>query len=107
MHDVTDGTATTIAIGEAVPEWCRHTWWWSFNGSTATAAIPLNYYRKPDDIVEPSGDWLNNYGFNSRHPGGANLAMMDGSVQFVSETIDLTVYRALGSIQGGEVVGEF
>jgi prepilin-type N-terminal cleavage/methylation domain-containing protein/prepilin-type processing-associated H-X9-DG protein len=39
----------------------------------------------------------------SRHPGGVNVAKIDGSVQFVSNTTALTVWQAMGSSQGGEV----
>ncbi|MGM0485481.1 MAG: DUF1559 domain-containing protein [Planctomycetota bacterium] len=40
----------------------------------------------------------------SYHPGVVNACLMDGSVGSVSETIDLSVWRALGTRQGGEVV---
>jgi prepilin-type N-terminal cleavage/methylation domain-containing protein/prepilin-type processing-associated H-X9-DG protein len=40
----------------------------------------------------------------SRHPGGVNVSFIDGSVHFVSDTIDLDTWRALGSRDGGEVV---
>ena len=40
----------------------------------------------------------------SRHPGGVNLLNADGSARFVKETIDPTVWRALGTISGREVV---
>ena len=43
----------------------------------------------------------------SRHPGGANLLLCDGSVRFISETVDLGTWHALGSRNGGEVLGEF
>jgi prepilin-type processing-associated H-X9-DG protein len=45
--------------------------------------------------------------FGSYHTGGATFALGDGSVRFVSETIDLGTYRGLGSRSGGEVPGEF
>ena len=40
----------------------------------------------------------------SRHPGGANVALADGSVRFVKDTINLAGWRALGTRNGGEVV---
>jgi prepilin-type processing-associated H-X9-DG protein len=43
---------------------------------------------------------------SSRHPGGANMTCADGSVHFVSESIDLLVWRAVGSRNGEDVVGE-
>ncbi len=42
---------------------------------------------------------------SSRHPGGANVSCADASVHFVSETIDLLVWRALGSRNGEDIVG--
>ncbi|MCL2120097.1 MAG: DUF1559 domain-containing protein [Planctomycetaceae bacterium] len=38
----------------------------------------------------------------SNHTGGVNAALGDGSVTFVSETIDLATWRAAGSSKGGE-----
>jgi prepilin-type processing-associated H-X9-DG protein len=39
----------------------------------------------------------------SRHAGGVNVAFGDGGVRFVQNTIDLNLWRALGSRDGGEV----
>jgi prepilin-type N-terminal cleavage/methylation domain-containing protein/prepilin-type processing-associated H-X9-DG protein len=44
---------------------------------------------------------------SSRHPGGVNMLLSDGSVRFVSETIELATWRALGTRDGGEVIGEY
>ncbi len=44
-----------------------------------------------------------NSNFRSAHTGGGHFLMADGSVQFISENIDLALYRALSSTQGGEV----
>lgn len=41
----------------------------------------------------------------SYHPGGVNIGLLDGSVRFVSETIDLSAWRAAGTRAGGEVTG--
>lgn len=42
---------------------------------------------------------------SSRHPGGVNLMMADGSVRFIKETIEPRVWRSLGTAAGREVVG--
>ena len=39
---------------------------------------------------------------SSRHPEGVNVAMVDGSVQFVTSSVDLATWRALGTRDGGE-----
>jgi prepilin-type N-terminal cleavage/methylation domain-containing protein/prepilin-type processing-associated H-X9-DG protein len=47
------------------------------------------------------------YAARSMHPGGANVTLADGSVRFISQTINLPTWQALGSIAGGEVVSGF
>jgi prepilin-type N-terminal cleavage/methylation domain-containing protein/prepilin-type processing-associated H-X9-DG protein len=42
---------------------------------------------------------------NSGHTGGVNLVLCDGSVRFVSNSISLATWRAVGTRNGGEVVG--
>ena len=39
---------------------------------------------------------------SSRHIGGAYTLMADGSVQFVTQSVDLTIWRAVGSRAGNE-----
>jgi prepilin-type N-terminal cleavage/methylation domain-containing protein/prepilin-type processing-associated H-X9-DG protein len=41
---------------------------------------------------------------NSRHPGGVNLCLADGSVRFVKSTVNLVPWQALGTRNGGEVI---
>jgi prepilin-type processing-associated H-X9-DG protein len=41
---------------------------------------------------------------SSRHPGGVNLLLGDGSVRFVKDTIALPTWRALGTRVGGEAI---
>ncbi|MGL4419916.1 MAG: DUF1559 domain-containing protein [Gemmataceae bacterium] len=43
----------------------------------------------------------------SMHPNGVNVGMCDGSVRFVNYNIPLVTWRALGSKDGGEVIGDF
>ncbi|MDY3554883.1 DUF1559 domain-containing protein [Gemmata sp. JC717] len=99
---VTDGTSNTLLVGESLPE---HTHWlaWAYaNSAAATCAIPLNVQYPADD--DYSWKWEYSTTFRSKHPGGGNFALADGSVRFVANSIDLTTYRALATIRGGEVV---
>ena len=40
----------------------------------------------------------------SYHPGGVNSLFCDGSVRYIKDTIDPTTWRALSTMNGGEVV---
>jgi prepilin-type N-terminal cleavage/methylation domain-containing protein/prepilin-type processing-associated H-X9-DG protein len=44
------------------------------------------------------------YGLSSRHPGGANVLMCDGSVKSLKDSTNIVTIWALGSRAGGEVV---
>ena len=41
---------------------------------------------------------------SSRHPGGVNVLFGDGNVTFISESVDLNVWRAYGTRNGGETI---
>lgn len=43
----------------------------------------------------------------SHHPGIVQVALMDGSCRTISENIDLSIWRGLGTRAGSEVLGEF
>jgi len=107
IRDIRDGTVHTFALGEAVPKWCNWSAWYWWNGSTATCAIPLNYEVAGTSPRNNAGDWQNNYSFMSRHSGGANFGMCDGSVRFISEEIDTATYLGLATIDGKEILGEY
>ena len=42
-------------------------------------------------------------GFQSHHPGGSVFVMADASVRFITESIEMKVYNALGSRAGRDV----
>jgi prepilin-type processing-associated H-X9-DG protein len=45
--------------------------------------------------------------YGSRHTGGMNAAVADGSVRFVRSTVTGPVWQAAGTRAGGEVPGEW
>lgn len=44
---------------------------------------------------------------SSRHTGGVNVTLADGSTRFVSDNVDENIWSALGTISGGETIGEY
>jgi prepilin-type N-terminal cleavage/methylation domain-containing protein/prepilin-type processing-associated H-X9-DG protein len=102
---IKDGTSNTFMIGEDIPSLNVHCDWPFFNHATGTCAIPLNYGVPPNSDASGSTDWPNLYSFRSNHNGasGANFAMADGSVAWINNNINLTLYRALSTYNTGEV----
>jgi prepilin-type N-terminal cleavage/methylation domain-containing protein/prepilin-type processing-associated H-X9-DG protein len=43
----------------------------------------------------------------SHHPGGVNFLLADGSVRFLTNTVNAAAYTSLGTRAGGEVVGNY
>jgi prepilin-type N-terminal cleavage/methylation domain-containing protein/prepilin-type processing-associated H-X9-DG protein len=120
MADVRDGTSNTLFFGErshtdpVFDGWAggageqligNYGWWHTAGGlaivdASMSTLAPMNYRA---DTSQPSFACLRVGAFGSFHPGGANFALVDGSVRFISQTIDMNVYRALSTRQGNEV----
>ena len=76
---------------------------------TMSSFGPINY-KIPAGLGTVTGSNEENLrlnAFGSQHTGGAQFALADGSVRFISENVDRNVSRALGTRAGGEVVGDF
>ncbi|MFN0199682.1 MAG: DUF1559 domain-containing protein [Planctomycetaceae bacterium] len=69
-----------------------------------------NHGLTPNSKTFDCGNVSHNAGLTaarSRHTGGVVILLCDGSARFVSDSIDLGIWRSLGSRDGGEVGGEF
>jgi prepilin-type N-terminal cleavage/methylation domain-containing protein len=125
IRDITDGTSNTFLIGEAYTDdyskdgqemdhwiigapqtggWdcCTDTAGTEFTEGLGSAGPKMNSRRDPSQ----SGI-LMEISFGSWHVGGAHFTMGDGSVRFLSENIDLNLYRALGTRAGNEIIDNF
>jgi prepilin-type N-terminal cleavage/methylation domain-containing protein len=63
--------------------------------------------RVPNDVLydcRAPNYGCTNMAARSAHPGGVVVGICDGSVQFMSQNIDLLTYQALGTKSGGETV---
>jgi prepilin-type N-terminal cleavage/methylation domain-containing protein/prepilin-type processing-associated H-X9-DG protein len=105
FRDVTDGLSHTIMLGETLP--AHYVWNGVFcpNFPVSGMSIPINTMEK--DGGEHGGQtiryWSFCSGFKSRHPGGANFALGDGSVRFLAETIDHQIFANLGTRDGRDL----
>lgn len=68
-----------------------------------------SHYSRPNTNAcwEPSG-LANILSASSRHQSGVNVLFADGSLRFVSDNVDVKVWRAVGTRAGSEsVISEF
>ncbi|WP_164101946.1 DUF1559 domain-containing protein [Candidatus Laterigemmans baculatus] len=122
---LSDGTSNTLLAGEILQGQAandlRGMSWWGLNSNFTTYLPPnsnlpdrlhtTSYFTDmpkqnlPCALSTTTDPTM--FASRSRHPGGVQVALCDGSARFVGETIDLLTYRALSTAQGGEVVGEY
>jgi prepilin-type processing-associated H-X9-DG protein len=78
------------------------------NGSHCSCNTPLNFGLRENPETFAIQFWFDAQGFRSRHPGGAQFCLADGSVRFISDSIDNVFYRTSCTRDGAEIVpGEF
>ena len=73
----------------------------TFYSHTLTPNSPLR------DCVRGTGVDRGHLATRSFHVGGSHFLLGDGSTKFVSDNVNATVWRSLGSKAGDEVIGEY
>jgi prepilin-type N-terminal cleavage/methylation domain-containing protein/prepilin-type processing-associated H-X9-DG protein len=127
LTDVTDGTSSTLAVGESI-----HVSKWGLGPGYGIAAqggpvgwlqgsaclVPgcaktnrsygrdLRHTKYPinSSILPMADDTDNDAPFGSAHVGGAQFAFADGHIQFLSQSIAMPTYQALSTFGSGEVI---
>lgn len=103
--DITDGLSNTLMVGERLTR-PNHGWLYTWTGVISGGENPIVRILGDTDIT-PNRDLIHMDEFASDHTGGAQFVMGDGAVRFISNSIDLNLYRSLASRAGGEPAGEF
>jgi prepilin-type N-terminal cleavage/methylation domain-containing protein/prepilin-type processing-associated H-X9-DG protein len=128
VQNITDGTSNTLLMAEVVIGATQPTNLYEHRGDIYNDdynCAMFMAYTPPNSIIP---DWIaNGYcrypyltnppctgttggaqnAFNasrSYHAGGANALLADGSVKFFKNSTNITVWRALGSTRGSEVI---
>jgi prepilin-type N-terminal cleavage/methylation domain-containing protein len=96
--EIVDGTTKTLLIGEVQDVTTPPNKFWFANrhlDSMRSTDNPINTPWGSGVVLPPERGGANG-AFGSKHRGGSQFASVDGSVRFVDEAIDLTLYRLLG-----------
>lgn len=124
FDEMTDGLSNTLLFSETVQGRIgdlRGFAWWNGGAHFETLLLPNTSqpdvlenisYCKPANRSNPpcrgpTSALPSNIAARSRHPGGVQASLCDGSVRFIANTINLDTWRALGTSRGGEPIGDF
>ena len=107
FRDCIDGLSKTFLIGERLPAIYIHGMLWHSLAIVGTANLPPNNFKISGCSYETHTTdpcYKLGQGFNSLHPGGLVMAMADGRVQFVDESIDYGTWVFLAARSDKRVV---
>jgi prepilin-type N-terminal cleavage/methylation domain-containing protein/prepilin-type processing-associated H-X9-DG protein len=120
LAQVTDGTSSTLMIGDRAWSHAMAPWAGAINTGILHGG-PANPWRNSPEAAYPAPNFclvqtntINNTtdcdgaldDFFSAHLGGVNVVFADGSVHFLSESINRSVLLALATRAAGEVINE-
>jgi prepilin-type N-terminal cleavage/methylation domain-containing protein/prepilin-type processing-associated H-X9-DG protein len=121
IAEITDGTSNTLMASEVIQgrltDLRGFTWWGGAAGfvtyigpnstspDVVTGGICLSGQQGNPPCVDASTNTLPRMmGARSLHTNGVNAMMCDGSARFVPDSINITIWQAMGSSKGGEFV---
>jgi prepilin-type N-terminal cleavage/methylation domain-containing protein/prepilin-type processing-associated H-X9-DG protein len=131
FSDISDGLSSTLMLGEVIqgvslddthPDFRGMTWWGPGSGfetflppnsSLNDVLVAANYCQSTPDLpCDPNAAWSSpnqpaSLAARSRHAGGVNVGLCDGSARFVNNAIAINTWQALSTSRGSEMIGDF
>ena len=126
LLDIADGLSNTLLMAEVRQGQRRDLRgfsWWGPSAAFTTFFTPnttspdANQYGPADGYCDPlppnppciqnSSAYPTIQSARSQHAQGVNVVQGDGSVRFVSNTVNLQTWRNLGSMRDGEALGDY
>jgi prepilin-type processing-associated H-X9-DG protein len=127
---ITDGTSNTVCVSEVLQapsggDDIRGFTWWGGGAGFVTYQTPNSQtaydvmtgggcgplpqpadsrFKCTMDSVPSIAGQMRLQLARSKHTGGVNAGLCDGSVRFIANSVDLAVWRAAGTSRGGEVL---
>ncbi len=123
FRKISDGLSKTLLVSEVIQGQSgdnRGRTWWGWSAGFEAFSSPNS---TEDDILQneeadcndetapnppcsgPIGPNIMRAAARSRHPGGVNAVLCDASVHFVTDNVELSVWRAASTTQGEEAYG--
>ncbi len=105
FRDITDGTSKTILLGERVGDRSNGGLWVGARGVPARVFTAVGRGPGSSTEVINTVNGTNTWTLSvSNHPGGANVALVDGSVAFLNDSITINAYRWMIEIADGQPI---
>jgi prepilin-type N-terminal cleavage/methylation domain-containing protein len=121
LSEISDGTTSTLLLAEKshvaleainpsdFQEGMRRRTFWAYTYTSYQRSLTflqtrsiISDYGRCLKIGGPFGEDPCKRSWGSLHPGGFSAAMCDGSVTFLSESIDIFLFGGMSTIAGGE-----
>jgi prepilin-type N-terminal cleavage/methylation domain-containing protein/prepilin-type processing-associated H-X9-DG protein len=115
FFEIIDGTSNTFLLGETSNSqgWSSSMqsgfgglkpWVWGYFRYSATDWLMIDHKMVQFPINYKGSFGTNSTPFGSHHSGGAMFVMCDGSVKFLSDSMDMSIYKAIATRYSGEIV---